>query len=324
MKPKTPSRLPNLTEGLLRHGSGVLLVLDEHDRVLEVNAITLHQLGFRRVELLGRRLDETGVLSAREQRQLRARQPRATTLHGKQGRPWPVALTCARLTLGKKQWRFITGVDRRAEEALEQHLLTITDQLQADLGHDLHDGIGQTLTGVVSLLEMLAAELSGPTQQQALRLHQLLQESVLEVRRMSHGLSPAVVETRGLGGALELLAETLRRNHRTACQLNLDKDLLIQDLGLQTHLYRLAQEAAHNALRHGHAKHVQVVLQRRPDGLAELRIEDDGRGFTQRKKPQPGIGLKVMEYRAQKIGGHLDIRPRRPHGVVVSCCFPIA
>jgi signal transduction histidine kinase len=139
---------------------------------------------------------------------------------------------------------------------------------------------------------------------------------------MSHSLSPASVKNRGLGGALHLLAETIRTNHRTACTCAVNADIKIEDPEKETHIYRIAQEAANNALRHGHPSKIKLSLQHMGEHEAVLKIEDNGSGLGKSTREHAGIGLRVMDYRANLIDGSLTIKSRARGGVSVVCRFP--
>ena len=140
---------------------------------------------------------------------------------------------------------------------------------------------------------------------------------------MSHSLSPTAVKNRGLVGALQLLADTIHTNHRVACLLEVDPTLRIDDPDRETHVYRIAQEAANNALRHGKAKSITLSLQKLGEHQCELKIRDDGTGIGGKPEGEGhGIGTRVMEYRAHCIGGTLAVTSIRRRGVTVTCRFP--
>ena len=203
--------------------------------------------------------------------------------------------------------------------------MRVVEQEHARIGHDLHDGVGQTMTGIVTMMEALENDLEGESKVFAGRIHELLSQSVSEVRRMSHGLSPTSIKYRGLAGALQLLAETVRTNFRTPCECEADASLEIRDTDKEAHLFRIAQEAVTNALRHGKPSHVTISLKQGSGGMCELRVEDDGVGIKRKKDSAPGgIGVRVMEYRANLIGGRLKITSSRRKGCVVSCQFESA
>jgi signal transduction histidine kinase len=181
---------------------------------------------------------------------------------------------------------------------------------------------------VVALIDALEEGLNGEAKKDAARIRKLIQDGVSEMRRMSHGLSPMSVKYRGLEGSLELLAETVRLNHRTPCVCEIEEGIVIEDDDRQTHLYRIAQEAVNNALRHGGAQHIRLSLRRQNGGSAVLEVADDGKGLenctSKKKSRSSGIGMRVMEYRANLLGGHLKVHSQPGRGVRVSCYFPMA
>ena len=160
------------------------------------------------------------------------------------------------------------------------------------------------MTGVVALIDALEEGLNGEAKKDAARIRKLIQDGVSEMRRMSHGLSPMSVKYRGLEGSLELLAETVRLNHRTPCVCEIEEGIVIEDDDRQTHLYRIAQEAVNNALRHGDPKTIWIRLKTESMGVSVLSVEDDGSGIKKAKGKGPkgegvavkaGIGMRVME-----------------------------
>lgn len=324
------------SETLANHTSAIIVLLDEQGRMLHVNDATLKMLGFQRDELFRRTPWEVGIMDEAEAIRSKERLarvlrgelnlPREAILHDKDGTPHPVELSST-LTLtpdGRPDRIIVTGTDLTERHHMQNEILKISEQEQARIGHNLHDGVGQTMTGVASLIEGLEAELSGDQQNQAARIRQLIQDAILEIRQMSHGLSPMAVKNRGIGGALKLLASTIRTNHRTACTLVVDPSIRIGDTEKETHIYRIAQEAANNALRHGRPEKIIISLKLEDPGHCLLKIEDDGGGLKKQHQGEDnGIGTRVMEYRANCIGGSLDIKSRRGKGVTVLCRFPI-
>ncbi len=194
-----------------------------------------------------------------------------------------------------------------------------TEQMR--IACELHDGVGQTLSGVVSLAEALEASLHGRQRQAARRLRVLVREAAIEVRRLSHGLSPMVLRNAGLADALRSLANSVSASHRAACSLRAGAMMTSGDEERDTHLYRIAQEAVCNALKHGRPKHIMITLGRR-GGVLRMGVVDDGTGFKEAGAGD-GIGLQTMRYRAQKIGGSMVIRARATRGTEVVCHVPV-
>lgn len=330
---------------LITHTAAYIVALDARGRFLHVNPPFLRSLGYEESDVLRRTPWEIGLMDKDEIARSKGRFENA--LRGRDNPPVEVRLrarngdwhavelrsTSTRNADGSVDRVIVTGTDVTERNRLQQEVLNVVEREQARLGHDLHDGVGQTMTGIVALIEALEQDLQGPQREDAGRIRNLIQDAVQEIRRMSHGLSPTSVKYRGLGGALHLLAETVALNHRTPCGCEVDEGILVSDTEKQTHLFRIAQEAVNNALRHGEPRHVFIRLQRLQDSACALVVEDDGRGFPKTKnrgrspahappqQPKHGIGLRVMEYRANMIGASLGIRPRAGGGVVVTCRF---
>ncbi|MBB5034320.1 PAS domain S-box protein [Prosthecobacter vanneervenii] len=324
-------------QALVSHTSAFIAVLDLEGRFVHANSAFSATMGYAQEQIIGKTPWELGLMDEAET--ARSQERFARLMRGEENPP-----ADSRMRTKSGEWRYVeirstvtrkpdgtydrivvTGTDMTERNRLQQEVLRVVEQEQARVGHDLHDGVGQTMTGIVSLVEALESDLAGDTRQQAQRIHELLRQSVSEVRRMSHGLSPTGVKYRGLVGALRLLAETVRTNFRTPCECNVDPAIAPQANDIETHLFRIAQEAVNNALRHGKPSQVKISLQQVGPKEAELRIEDDGAGM---KKPKSGkkngIGVRVMDYRANLIGARLTIKNKVKRGVVVTCRFDIA
>ena len=322
-------------QALVGHTSAFIVVLDLAGRFVHANTAFSDTMGYSKKQVTGKTPWEIGLIDAAET--ARSKERFARLLRGEKNPP-----ADSRLRTKDGKWRsvelrstvtckpdgsldriVVTGTDMTERYRLQQEVLRVVEQEQARVGHDLHDGVGQTMTGIVSLLEALEADLQGEARQQAQRIHELLRQSVSEVRRMSHGLSPTGVKYRGLVGALQLLAETVRTNFRTPCLCEVDSGIVIKNSDIETHLFRIAQEAVNNALRHGKPSKVKLSLQHVSQTECELRIEDDGTGLKKNKGEQDsGIGVRVMDYRANLIGARLTIKTKPRRGVVVTCRFP--
>ncbi|MBN8422657.1 MAG: PAS domain S-box protein [Verrucomicrobia bacterium] len=322
-------------EILASHTSAIIIMLDRHGHLIHANEATLQMLGYKRKDLIGKPppwksdfMDAAEKLRSQKRfKEMLAGKNIAShevTLIGKDRKRHLVALSSiiTRTPEGAVDRIIVTGTDLTERNRLQKEILKISEQEQARIGHNLHDGVGQTMTGVASLIEALECELSGDQKKSAARIHHLMQDAIQEVRHMSHSMSPASVKNRGLGGALHLLAETIRTNHRTTCTCEVNPDIKIDDQEKETHIYRIAQEAANNALRHGHPSSIHLSLQRMGKHEAVLKIEDNGSGLGKRTPEHTGIGLRVMDYRANLIDGSLSIKTRPRGGVSVICRFP--
>jgi signal transduction histidine kinase len=222
---------------------------------------------------------------------------------------------------------FVPTVVRRAldhvteRKRLEREILEISEREQRRFGHDLHDGLGQRLTGLEMLSHALAEDLKGQASalaKQARRLNQELRETVTQARLIAHSLAPVPLEGEGLMQALSELAASTSRIPGVKCQFLCDPPVCLQDVTTATHLYRIAQEAVNNALKHGLSKQIEITLTERAEGV-ELSVENNGRPMPATKPASTGTGLNVMRYRAEMIGGSLSVESPKGKGVRVIC-----
>lgn len=218
--------------------------------------------------------------------------------------------------------------EREERRRLEEELSEISNREQRRIGSDLHDGLGQELTGLSLLLRSVEtqAERDAPKLvPHVARSREVLAQAIDSTRKLARGLSPVNLERGGLPAAIEHLTRQysgtdLRCEYRGAL-----KQETVLDETPATHLYRIAQEAISNAAKHAQARHIYVSLSAQNGGLM-LQIEDDGKGIPQELMDQPtGMGLRLMEYRARMIGGELAVarNPDNP-GTTISCFCPLS
>jgi signal transduction histidine kinase len=228
-----------------------------------------------------------------------------------------ISVICARMRAARQN-----AEDSAAEaHELEGRLLEISDAEQQRIGHDLHDGLGQHLTGIGllsrRLQEMLAAD-NSLAAGEASRICGLAKTAVEWTRDLCHSLSPPALESEGLPIALGELAAHAENIFHIKCVFEQIGEANVTDLISSRHFYRIAQEAISNAVRHGHAKYVRVRLDH-SKGSAVLQVIDDGTGITQASESSDGMGLKIMRYRARMIGASINITPREGGGTIVIC-----
>ena len=221
--------------------------------------------------------------------------------------------------------RFIgVSFDITRRKELEREVLEISDQEQRRISHELHDSVGQELTGLGLMANALEQSLSPAAAQQNIvaRLTAGLNRIRRQVRNLSHGLEPIQVETMGLWAALDELVENTRLQAGIPIDFECPEPVQPLDHETATYLYRIAQEALCNALRHGHPQKITLRLMRDNKRLS-LSVRDDGSGFDPRKLLNgSGMGLHIMKYRAQQIGAILDVRRSENGGTVVTCTLP--
>jgi signal transduction histidine kinase len=203
---------------------------------------------------------------------------------------------------------------------LEREIVNISEAQQRRIGQDLHDGLCQYLAGLTcgasSLrddLEKMQVRAEADT---ANELVKLLQDAVVQTRDLAHELVPAKVNRLGLVLALESLAQSVGRLHGVTCSFQFHGGSPNWDEQAAIHLYRIAQEAINNATRHGKARNILVFLEA-ADHSISLRVLDDGVGVSE--SCSEGVGLRIMRYRAQSIGGEVTVERRNGPGTTVSC-----
>ncbi len=209
---------------------------------------------------------------------------------------------------------------------LEGEILDISEREKRQVGQDLHDSLGQKLTGAAFLSRALARhleEIEPGAKEQAARINEIIKESVAQVRRMARGLSPVELGEDGLTGALQRLATETSGVYGVNCLFHHADEPHHAASNPKTapQIYAIAMEAVNNAVRHGAAKEIIIEL-RSGDGAGRLVVEDDGCGFDPAKTIADGMGLRIMRYRAGLIGGTLEVSRRAPKGISVQCSFP--
>jgi PAS domain S-box-containing protein len=205
---------------------------------------------------------------------------------------------------------------------LEGEILNATEREQHRIGRDLHDGLGQLTTAAAMMSEglkqdLLAKRLS-PDAKVAGRIQQMCRSLGDQARRLAHGLNPVAADPDGLKLALQELAEFTRQSFRVPCQFSCPSSFNLADASVANHLFRIAQEAVNNAVRHGRAKDIKITLAQDQTGLT-LAIADNGSGLPTAATAGDGMGLQVMRHRASLIGAAVRFESVRPHGTKVIC-----
>jgi signal transduction histidine kinase len=210
-------------------------------------------------------------------------------------------------------------------ERLQQELLHISEREQERVGHDIHDSLCQHLTGTALAAEVVAESLetqNSPDRGDAARVVELIEEGIGLARNLARGLSAVEISHNGLTGALTELASSTSELFNVSCRFECREAIRMNDPSTAAHLYRIAQEAVGNAIKHGEAKHIIIRLEHERSGCA-LRVMDDGKGLSPTYRNGRGMGLRIMNYRSDLIGARLDIHRRSPKGTELICSLPV-
>jgi PAS domain S-box-containing protein len=239
-----------------------------------------------------------------------------------------IAWSCSMLPRndGTPNYIIATGIDITEREQLERALLEISAREQRRIGQDLHDGLGQHLTGIAFMAKAHEAKLvekQVSDAADAAKIVKLVNEAIHKTRVLARGLLPVVSDSQGLMSALEVWAGEVEDLFGISCRFECASAVLIHDDAMATHLYHIAQEAVNNAIKHGQARIIVISLVAEGE-WGVLRIIDHGTGIAEDRTPTQGMGLHIMSYRAGMIGGRLEVRPYLPQGTCVTCMFPMA
>jgi two-component system, NarL family, sensor histidine kinase UhpB len=225
----------------------------------------------------------------------------------------------------------ITGLTGAAMEVterkrLEEEILHIGEMEQCRIGQDLHDGICQHLAGIELKSQSLAETLEKKAKPQAAQAEAIaghVRDVIAQTRSLARGLSPFILESEGLISALRELAANTEKLFSIQCHFANDGAVSIPDQAAATQLYRIAQEAVTNAIKHGKASTVEISLTKMNDKTL-LAVSDNGIGFKPAPPSGAGMGLRTMQYRAGLIGAALLVQAQAKGGTRILCFLPNA
>lgn len=242
----------------------------------------------------------------------------------KDGSIFPMDLSVSEVKLATR--RLFTGFIRDITERkrLEKEILEITDREQRRIGQDLHDGLCQHLAGIELMSQVLAQKLAPKSKIHARQVNEIaghVRDAISHTRSLARGLSPVTIESDGLMSALHELATDTEKIFHAQCRCDFDGPVEMDDHAAATHLFRIAQEAVSNAIKHGKARRLVISLHD-TRGRIVLRVSDNGRGFPKRTPKTKGMGLRIMQSRAGMIGGTIAIERNSGDGMSVICSVP--
>jgi len=214
---------------------------------------------------------------------------------------------------------------RTRARALEQEIVRVSEREQMRIGQDLHDGLCQDLAAIDCATACLKSDLEEravPEAEAAGNIQKLLQGAIVEARNLARGISPVHMDAENLPAALEDLVTSANRASQAEITFAVRGDITIGDTQTAIHLYRIAQEALRNAVRHSGAKNVAVELREEGQHYT-LSVADDGRGFDGSPPSTTRMGLGTIRYRARLLGATCDIQNQPDGGALVRCSLPL-
>jgi len=207
---------------------------------------------------------------------------------------------------------------------LEKKVLDIAADESRRIGNDLHDGIGQELTGLAMMADTLVTTLMRkemPEASLAKKIETAARRTLQEARKLARGMNPVDVDAHGLMSALSEMCSRMREWYDVDCEFECQTPVLLRDNQSATQLFRIAQEAATNAVKHGKARRIRVRLQLAGD-QPQLSVSDNGQGIDRQTDSTTGMGMRIMGYRAGIAGGDLQIHGAPGGGTEVICKLP--
>ncbi|HEY9068713.1 MAG TPA: PAS domain S-box protein [Candidatus Ozemobacteraceae bacterium] len=208
---------------------------------------------------------------------------------------------------------------------IERFMLHFPEKERAAIGKELNDGLCQELVGIRFLCDAVRENLLGQDDmviEEVSGIRDLLNDAVKQAKAMARGLDPILIDPQGLASSLETLAETTSTLFNISCRFAGGPGGEVEDPDLALNFYRIAQEAIHNAIRHGDARNIELSLTG-TGGEICLTVTDDGCGIAARPANPGGLGTKIMEYRMRAMSGTLQFRERDGGGTIVACAAPV-
>jgi signal transduction histidine kinase len=211
--------------------------------------------------------------------------------------------------------------EMRERTRLEKELLEIAESEQRRIGQDLHDSLGQHLTATAMEGKLLAKKLADKSPAEAAaadKLVKLTEEAIELTRKLARSLHPVELESCGLADALQQLAANISSAFGVNCRFESSGSVVMPSIEVNTQIFRIAQEAVSNAIRHGRARQIVIALQSTEDKWL-LSVTDDGCGLPREANKKNGLGLRIMDYRARLIGAVFEIQNLPAGGTRAVC-----
>lgn len=324
--------------GVLETAVNAIITINDRGVIETVNSATTRMFGYEREEMLGRNVSMLMPSPYREQHDHYLDSYKHTgtkkiigigreaLAQRKDGSVFPIDLSVGEVRLANR--RIFTGIIRDISDRkeLEQKIIQISEEEQQRIGQDIHDDLCQQLAAIGCLAQVVQQKLrrSNPSESESLtEIVKLISQANARARTMSRGLVPVVLDANGLMAALADLAESTEKIFRLTCRFVCDVPVHVKDNKAAIQLYRIAQEAVGNAIKHSNADRIDICLSSTSTDL-HLSIQDNGIGVPDHSPGKgTGMGLLTMSHRAKMLGGHLQVEPGEFGGTKVTCVVPL-
>jgi two-component system CheB/CheR fusion protein len=313
-----------------------IITIDERGTIESFNPASEKIFGYRAAEVIGKNVNVLMATPHREQHDGYLENyrhtghakiigiGRETFARKKDGTLFPMDLSVSEVKLSDR--RIFTGFVRDITERkrLEKENLEISEREQRRIGQDLHDGLCQQLAGIEMLSQVLAHKLEPQSANEAARAAEIagaIRDAIGQTRLLARGLSPVTLEAEGLMSALAELADNTEKMFQVRCAFDCPEVIKFNDHAAATHLFRIAQEAVSNAIKHGKARNISIQMRAEAEGVS-VRVTDDGGGFPKKFSGDSGMGLRIMQARIGMVAGTLRVEHNPAGGVTVFCQAP--
>jgi two-component system CheB/CheR fusion protein len=321
---------------ILETAPDVIITIEAHGEIIAFNRAAEVTFGYSADEAIGRNVSMLMPSPYREEHDgylARYQETHESRVFGKRrqvpgrrkdGSTFPLELTVSEIDHRGLFVGIIRDISLQRE--LEKEVIHVSTFEQERIGQELHDGLGQRLTGLSLMVESLRQALNKqqlPEAATAAEIIEQLRSATRETRAIAHGLVPVPLTAQGLSDALRKLTKETQAATGISCRFTTRSrgGVVVEDRAIAMQLYRIAQEMIHNAVRHAQASHITLSLNRK-DRQLELSVSDDGKGFQPDSGEKDGYGLRIMRYRAAMIGCELTIDSTPGKGTVARCILP--
>lgn len=322
-------------ETVLETSVDAIISIDEHGDILSFNRAATKMFGYNEQEVIGRRVDM--LLAATQNKKINyylqeIQKPAGknisvngfnTEAQKKDGNVFPVELSISEVTWGgsKIYTAIVKDLTRRRE--LERRIIEIGNEERRRIGRELHDGLGQMLTGIRLLSETMAMKLEAngvPGSDNVREIANMIRDADEQARDLAHGIVGHDLESKGFSHTIQSLCEKTQKATGINCTFTKDGDFEIKDFNIALHLLRIIQEAVNNAVKHAMADNIHVKVKRNPH--ISVIIEDDGVGFDFDDEQNHGAGIQIMNFRTELLEGHFELSRVDGSRTRILCEFP--
>lgn len=325
-----------IAQAILQTSTDAIITAGEDGIIQSVNSAAYKMFGYSEKELVGRNLRILMPFPYSVNHELYMKKVlitgeneipgkgRETTGKRKDGSVFPIELAVSEIEHNGETIYAGIVKDLTARRTLEGRLIEISNEERRRIGRDLHDGLGQMLTGIRMLSENLARKLDAngaPGADEVQEIAMMVREADELARSISRDMVQVDIAKRGLLVAVEELCRKTTKMTGIKCELLTTDTLEIENHSKALHLYRIVQEAVNNAIKHGSPDHVRVMLSKTAHHTSVV-IDDDGDGFSDEKSDREGAGLQIMKHRAGVMGGILEFQRTEEGLTRVRCIVP--